>query len=183
MGGRSLGFLVCVLTVGLHEHKEDGCAGIDGSPVPGRCAGIGRSPAGGQVGDPTNVWRAVGRRDGRTKEKWEEAWENGGTRGPTVMRLGGRLGERTKWDDNWENGGTTGTTVMKLGGRLGEQDLTGPRVMKLGGNLGEHVNWEDVGTDSKRGRRMGGRWEIKGKISVSQGASQAFACGGCFVLL
>ena len=57
------------------------------------------------------------------QRKLEEAWENGGTRGPTVMRLGGRLGERTKWDDNWENGGTTGTTVMKLGGRLGEQDL------------------------------------------------------------
>ena len=49
--------------------------------------------------------------------KWEENWENGGTRGPTVMKLGRRLGEHVNWENvgtdtkGWENVGRKGGKI------------------------------------------------------------------------
>ena len=98
------------------------------------------------------MWRVFGSRDGRTKDMGGGVGERGiprtdgdeiGWEFGRMHKMGRQLGKLRDHRDN-------GDEIGRKSGR------TGPAVMKSGGN---HVSSEDIWTDSKRGQRMGGRWE------------------------
>ena len=93
-------------------------------------------------------------------------WEAGGRTKNMGGDVGGRGIPRTDGDKiGWEVG-----RMHKMGRQFGElrdhradgneigrkSGRTGPTEMKSGG---DHIRWDDVGRETKRGQRMGGRWE------------------------